>query len=48
VLLATENLRVVPDSYTVTLSTKKFLHFKSANTTTPEYWLALDPASEIV
>jgi hypothetical protein len=48
VLLATENLRVVPDNYTVTLSTKKFLHFKSAQTTTPEYWLALDPASEIV
>lgn len=46
-ILSTENLRVLPDTYTVTVSKMKFLHFKSANAATPEYWLALDPKSVI-
>lgn len=46
-ILSTENLRVIPDNYTVTLSKMKFLHFKPGNTQTPEYWLALDPKSVI-
>jgi|LakMenEpi03Aug12_release.lakeMendotaPanAssembly.Ray.scaffolds.fasta_scaffold10327_18 hypothetical protein len=46
-VLATENLRVLPESYTVTLSKKKFLHFKSENAQVPQYWLALDPTSAV-
>lgn len=46
-VLATENLRVLPEAYTVTLSKKKFLHFKSENKEVPQYWLALDPTSVI-
>lgn len=46
-ILSTENLRVIPDTYSVTVSSKKFLHFKSQNAATPEYWLALDPKSVI-
>jgi hypothetical protein len=46
-LLDVGNFRVTPEAYTVTLSQKKFLHFKSEATTVPEYWLALDPKSVI-
>jgi hypothetical protein len=46
-VLATENLRVLPDAYTVTLSKKKFLQFKSENKEVPQYWLALDPTSVV-
>jgi hypothetical protein len=46
-ILATENLRVLPEAYTVTLSKKKFLHFKSETAQVPEYWLALDPTSAV-
>jgi hypothetical protein len=46
-VLATETLRALPESYTVTLSKKKFLHFKSENAQVPQYWLALDPASVV-
>jgi hypothetical protein len=46
-ILATETLRALPESYTVTLSKKKFLHFKSENAQVPQYWLALDPASVV-
>ena len=46
-ILDVQNFRVVPDTYSVTLSKKKFLHFKSENTQTPQYWLALDPKSTI-
>ena len=46
-ILGVENFRVLPDTYTVTISKKKFLHFKSENREVPEYWLALDPASVI-
>jgi hypothetical protein len=46
-ILNVENFRVVPDAYTVTLSKKKFLHFKSENKDTPQYWLALDPTSVV-
>lgn len=45
--LGVENFRVLPETYTVTLSKKKFLHFKSENKEVPQYWLALDPASVI-
>lgn len=46
-ILATENLRVLPDAYTVTVSKMKFLHFRSENAAVPQYWLALDPTSVI-
>jgi hypothetical protein len=46
-LLDVGNFRVTPEAYTVTLSQKKFLHFKSAAANVPEYWLALDPKSVI-
>lgn len=46
-VLSTQNLRVLPDTYTVTVSKMKFLHFKPSTAQTPEYWLALDPKSVI-
>jgi len=46
-ILDVQNFRVVPDTYSVTLSKKKFLHFKSENAQTPQYWLALDPKSTV-
>ena len=47
VMLDVPNFRVTPETYTVTLSKKKFLHFKSETAGVPEYWLALDPKSTI-
>ena len=46
-VLDVNNFKVVPETYTVTLSKKKFLHFKSENKEVPEYWLALDPTSVV-
>ena len=46
-LLDSQNLVVLPETYTVTLSSLKFLHFKSEAATVPEYWLALDPKSVV-
>lgn len=47
VALNVENFKVMPEAYRVTLSRKKFLHFKSEAQNVPEYWLALDPSSTI-
>lgn len=38
--------KIIPDAYTVTVSKKKFLHFKH-ETKQIEYWLACNPASTI-
>ena len=46
-ILDVQNLRILSDSYKVTLSKRKFLHFKSETAATPQYWLALDPKSTI-
>ena len=46
-LLDSQNLVVMPETYTVTLSQLKFLHFKSEAANVPEYWLALDPKSVV-
>ena len=47
VKLDVPNFRVTPEEYTVTLSKKKFLHFKSETAGVPQYWLALDPKSVV-
>lgn len=44
--LAVENFKVVPEAYTVTLSKKKFFHFKH-ETKALEYWLAMEPDSMV-
>jgi len=44
--LQIENLKLVPDTYLVTLSKKKFMHFKSS-TLDLQYWLAVDPNSKV-
>ena len=44
--LAVENFKVVPDAYTVTVSKKKFFHFKH-DTKALEYWLAMEPDSVV-
>lgn len=44
--LAVENFKVVPDAYTVTVSKKKFFHFKH-DTKSLEYWLAMEPDSVV-
>lgn len=47
-LLNVETFLVTADNYTVTLSEKEgklFLHFLPTTTSTPQYWLALDPKS---
>tara|TARA_B100002019_G_C21260337_1_gene596328 strand:- start:425 stop:1078 length:654 start_codon:yes stop_codon:yes gene_type:complete len=41
--LSIESLKVIPDSYTVTIGTKPVMMFQNANRT---YWLALDPSSQ--
>lgn len=45
-ILAVENFKVIADSYAVTLSKMKFLHFKHA-TRELAYWLALEPDSVV-
>jgi hypothetical protein len=44
--LAVENFKVVPDAYTVTISKKKFFHFKH-DTKPLQYWLAMEPDSVV-
>jgi hypothetical protein len=44
--LAVENFKVVQDAYTVTVSKKKFFHFKH-DTKALEYWLAMEPDSVV-
>jgi hypothetical protein len=44
--LAVENFKVVPDAYNVTISKKKFFHFKH-DTKALEYWLAMEPDSVV-
>lgn len=44
--LAIENFKVMPDAYTVTISKKKFFHFKH-DTRALEYWLAMEPDSVV-
>jgi hypothetical protein len=44
--LAVENFKVVPDAYNVTVSKKKFFHFKH-DTKALEYWLAMEPDSVV-
>jgi hypothetical protein len=44
--LSMENLRVVPDSYKVSLGSKKFIHFKATKYDL-QYWLAVDPSSVV-
>mgnify|MGYP003336331136 FL=1 len=46
-ILDVNNFKILPDNYTVTVSQKKFLHFKPTTAAQPEYWLALDPKSTI-
>jgi hypothetical protein len=46
VFFAVEIFKIVPDAYTVTLSKKKFLHFKN-ETKAIEYWLACDKDSVV-
>jgi len=43
--LKTENLKFVPDDYTVEISSKKIAHFINKNKPI-EYWVALEPDSE--
>ncbi len=44
--LAVENFKVVPEAYAVTISKKKFFHFKH-DTKALEYWLAMEPDSQV-
>lgn len=44
--LAVENFKVVPEAYAVTVSKKKFFHFKH-ETKPLEYWLAMEPDSQV-
>jgi len=44
--LAVENFKVVPEAYAVTVSKKKFFHFKH-DTKPLEYWLAMEPDSVV-
>ena len=40
--LKTENLKLIPGSYDVTVSSKNICHFKNGKT---QYWIALEPES---
>lgn len=44
--LAIENFKIIPGEYSVTLSTKKFMHLTN-KATDLQYWLALEPSSVI-
>jgi hypothetical protein len=44
--LAIENLKVIPNTYTVVISEKNFIHFAN-ETGSVKYWMALDKSSEI-
>jgi hypothetical protein len=44
-VFATENLRLIPGAYTITISSKGIGHFK--NTTVPvEYWITTETGSK--
>jgi hypothetical protein len=44
--MAVENFKVIPDSYTVTISKKKAFHFKH-ETKSLEYFIAMEPDSKV-
>lgn len=44
--MAVENFKIIPDSYTVTVSQKKMLHFKN-NSKSLEYFIAMEPDSNV-
>jgi len=44
--MAIENFKVIPDAYTVTISKKKFFHFKH-ETKSIEYFIAMEPDSVV-
>lgn len=44
--IAVENFRVIPDAYEVTISKKKFMHFKN-ETRRIEYFIAMEPDSMV-
>ena len=44
--MAVENFKVIPDSYTVTISKKKAFHFKH-ETKVLEYFIAMEPDSKV-
>ena len=44
--MAVENFKIIPDSYTVTVSQKKLLHFKN-NSKSLEYFIAMEPDSNV-
>jgi hypothetical protein len=44
--IAVENFRVIPDAYEVTISKKKFMHFKN-ETKNIEYFIAMEPDSVV-
>ena len=46
VFMAVENFKIIPDAYEVTVSKKKFLHFKH-ETKDLQYWIACEPESVI-
>ena len=46
VFMAVENFKIIPDAYEVTVSKKKFLHFRH-ETKNLQYWIACEPESVI-
>ena len=46
VFIAVENFKVIPDAYEVTVSQRKFLHFKH-ETKNLQYWIACEPESVV-
>jgi len=44
--MAVENFKIIPDAYTVTISKKKFMHFKH-ETKSVEYFIAMEPDSVV-
>lgn len=44
--MAVENFKIIPDAYTVTISKKKFFHFKH-ETKSIEYFIAMEPDSVV-
>ena len=44
--VAVENFKIIPDAYTVTISKKKFMHFKH-ETKAIEYYIAMEPDSVV-
>lgn len=44
--LGVENIKIIPDSYTLTLSEKPFAHFKS-NGVGVEYWVGAEPNTKV-